>query len=87
MGAAQAVALQPGVSRSGVTITMGRCLRFDREAAARISFLMSLPIIAGAGLFEGVQRGRRRHPERLRRALPLGHGGGRGQRLLRDLRR
>ncbi len=55
MGAAQAVALQPGVSRSGVTITMGRYLQFDRQAAARISFLMSLPIIAGAGLFEGVQ--------------------------------
>ena len=55
MGGAQAVALQPGVSRSGVTITMGRYLQFDRQAAARISFLMSLPIIAGAGLFEGVQ--------------------------------
>ena len=55
MGGAQAIALQPGVSRSGVTITMGRWLRFDRQAAARISFLMSLPIIAGAGLFEGVQ--------------------------------
>jgi undecaprenyl-diphosphatase len=54
MGGAQAVALQPGVSRSGVTITMGRWLRFDRGAAARISFLMSLPIIAGAGLFEGL---------------------------------
>jgi undecaprenyl-diphosphatase len=55
MGGAQAVALQPGVSRSGVTITMGRYLQFDRQAAARISFLMSLPIIAGAGLFESVQ--------------------------------
>jgi undecaprenyl-diphosphatase len=55
MGAAQAIALQPGVSRSGVTISMGRWLRFSRESAARISFLMSLPIIAGAGLYEGVQ--------------------------------
>jgi undecaprenyl-diphosphatase len=53
MGAAQAVALQPGVSRSGITISMGRWLRFDREGATRLSFLMSLPIIAGAGLFEG----------------------------------
>jgi undecaprenyl-diphosphatase len=55
MGGAQAVALQPGVSRSGVTITMGRWLEFDRQAAARISFLMSLPIIAGAGLFQGAK--------------------------------
>lgn len=55
MGAAQAIALQPGVSRSGVTITMGRWLRFNRAAAARISFLMSLPIIAGAGLYQGAK--------------------------------
>jgi undecaprenyl-diphosphatase len=55
MGAAQAVALQPGVSRSGITISMGRWLRFDRESATRLSFLMSLPIIAGAGLFQGVE--------------------------------
>lgn len=54
MGAVQALALQPGVSRSGATISMGRWLRFDREAATRLSFLMSLPIIAGAALFEAV---------------------------------
>jgi undecaprenyl-diphosphatase len=53
MGAVQALALQPGVSRSGATISMGRWLRFDRDAATRLSFLMSLPIIAGAALFEG----------------------------------
>lgn len=53
MGGAQAVALQPGVSRSGITISMGRWLMFDRTAATRLSFLMSLPIIAGAGLFKG----------------------------------
>ncbi len=52
MGAVQALALQPGVSRSGATISMARWLRFDREAATRLSFLMSLPIIAGAALFE-----------------------------------
>ena len=51
MGLGQAAALQPGVSRSGVTITVARALRFDRVAAARLSFLMSLPIIAGAGLY------------------------------------
>jgi undecaprenyl-diphosphatase len=55
MGIAQAVALQPGVSRSGVTISAGRKLGFDREAATRLSFLMSLPIIAGAAVFEGAE--------------------------------
>ncbi|WP_436795037.1 undecaprenyl-diphosphate phosphatase [Actinospongicola halichondriae] len=52
MGLGQAAALQPGVSRSGVTITVARALKFDRVAAARISFLMSLPIIAGAGAYK-----------------------------------
>ena len=54
MGVAQALALQPGVSRSGVTITAARRLGFRREAAARLSFLMSLPIIAGAGIYKGL---------------------------------
>lgn len=54
MGVGQALALQPGVSRSGVTMTVGRWLGFDRDAAARVSFLMSIPIIAGAGLFSFV---------------------------------
>jgi undecaprenyl-diphosphatase len=49
VGIAQALALQPGVSRSGVTITAGRLVRLNREAAARFSFLLALPIIAGAG--------------------------------------
>ncbi|MDQ3757353.1 MAG: undecaprenyl-diphosphate phosphatase [Actinomycetota bacterium] len=53
MGAAQAMALQPGVSRSGATISMGRWLGFGRSSAARLSFLMSLPVIGGAGLYEG----------------------------------
>jgi undecaprenyl-diphosphatase len=54
MGVAQACALQPGVSRSGVTISMSRWLGFERQAAARLSFLMSLPIIGGAGLYKGL---------------------------------
>ena len=54
LGVAQAVALQPGVSRSGVTITAGRALGLDRESAARFSFLLSLPIIAGAGVHKGI---------------------------------
>ena len=54
MGAGQALALQPGVSRSGVTMTVGRIRHFNRDAAARISFLMSMPITAGAIVFSGV---------------------------------
>jgi undecaprenyl-diphosphatase len=49
-GCSQAIALIPGVSRSGATITAGRALQLDREAAAVFSFLMSMPIIAGAAL-------------------------------------
>ncbi|HEY5664253.1 MAG TPA: undecaprenyl-diphosphate phosphatase [Ilumatobacter sp.] len=48
IGAAQALALNPGTSRSGITITAARQVGFDRDAAARLSFLMSLPVIAGA---------------------------------------
>jgi undecaprenyl-diphosphatase len=57
LGVAQALALQPGVSRSGVTITAGRALGLDRESAARFSFLLSLPIIAGAGIFKSIDVG------------------------------
>lgn len=49
IGFAQAAALVPGVSRSGGTITLGLFLGLRREEAARFSFLMSVPIIAGAG--------------------------------------
>ncbi|HUP75627.1 MAG TPA: undecaprenyl-diphosphate phosphatase [Acidimicrobiales bacterium] len=52
MGTAQMIALQPGSSRSGLTITAGRWLGFDRDSAARLSFLMALPIIAGAGVYK-----------------------------------
>ena len=62
MGVAQAVALQPGVSRSGITITAARLLRIDRESAARFSFLLSIPIIAGAGLFKGIDVARQGLP-------------------------
>jgi undecaprenyl-diphosphatase len=55
LGSAQALALQPGVSRSGVTIMAARWIGVDRETAARFSFLLALPIIAGAGLFKGVE--------------------------------
>jgi undecaprenyl-diphosphatase len=48
VGAAQILALNPGTSRSGITITAARFTRFSRDGAARISFLMSLPVTAGA---------------------------------------
>ncbi len=53
IGLSQVVALIPGVSRSGSTITTGRAVRLDRESAAKFSFLMSMPIIAAAVVFEG----------------------------------
>lgn len=52
MGCAQAMALIPGVSRSGATISMGRFLGFEREAATRYAFLLAIPAVVGAGLFE-----------------------------------
>jgi undecaprenyl-diphosphatase len=52
IGASQAIALIPGVSRSGSTLTAGLLLGLDRASAARFSFLMSLPITLGAILFE-----------------------------------
>ncbi|MBP5430288.1 MAG: undecaprenyl-diphosphate phosphatase [Elusimicrobiaceae bacterium] len=52
IGCAQALAIMPGVSRSGVTITAALFLGMSRPAAARISFLLSTPIIAGAALLE-----------------------------------
>ncbi|MGH3133533.1 MAG: undecaprenyl-diphosphate phosphatase, partial [Gaiellaceae bacterium] len=54
MGLAQALALAPGVSRSGITITAGRLLRLDRDGAARFSFLLLLPAVLGAVVFKGV---------------------------------
>ena len=47
VGAAQAIALMPGVSRSGITITAGRFLKLDRDSAARLSFFLLIPIVFG----------------------------------------
>lgn len=52
IGLAQVLALNPGTSRSGITITMARMRGFDRDAAARVSFLMSIPVIGGAVVFQ-----------------------------------
>ncbi len=53
IGSAQAAALLPGTSRSGVTMTAGLLLGLSRPAAARFSFLLSIPVVAGAALFKG----------------------------------
>ena len=52
IGLIQVVALVPGVSRSGATISAGLLLNFDRGAAARYSFLLSVPAVVLSGLFE-----------------------------------
>jgi undecaprenyl-diphosphatase len=52
IGLAQAVAPVPGVSRSGITITAALLLGMNRQAAARFSFLLSIPVIAGAGILK-----------------------------------
>jgi undecaprenyl-diphosphatase len=54
VGAAQALALNPGTSRSGITMTAGRFCQFSRDAAVRISFLMMIPVTGGAVLWKGI---------------------------------
>ena len=54
IGAAQAISLMPGVSRSGITITAGRFLKLDRDSAARLSFFLLIPIVFGAVLYKGL---------------------------------
>jgi undecaprenyl-diphosphatase len=54
VGLAQSLALMPGVSRSGITITACRFLRLDRDSAARFSFFLLVPITFGAVLYKGV---------------------------------
>lgn len=55
VGLAQAIALIPGTSRSGITLTAGLFLGFKREEAARFSFLLSIPVIMLAGSYEGLK--------------------------------
>ena len=55
VGLAQSLALAPGVSRSGITISVARFLGLDRDAAARFSFFLLVPIVLGAVLLEGVK--------------------------------
>jgi undecaprenyl-diphosphatase len=55
IGVSQVLALMPGVSRSGITITTGRFGKLDRDAAARFSFLLLIPVVFGAVLYKGVK--------------------------------
>lgn len=55
MGLWQAIALIPGTSRSGITITAGRMLGYDRESAARLAMLMSIPTILASGTFLSIE--------------------------------
>lgn len=55
MGLWQAIALIPGTSRSGITITAARYLGYDRESAARVAMLMSIPTIIASGVFAGAE--------------------------------
>lgn len=62
IGVAQAVALIPGTSRSGATITAGMILGLKKDVAARFSFLLGVPAVAGAGLLEGISLAERGLP-------------------------
>ena len=55
IGVAQVLALAPGTSRSGITITAARYLGFDRDTAARISFLLLIPAVAGATVYSALK--------------------------------
>ena len=67
IGLAQVLALAPGTSRSGITITAGRWLGLDRDAAARFSFLLLIPAVAGATIYKALEAGKE--------GLPPGVGG------------
>jgi undecaprenyl-diphosphatase len=54
IGLAQVLALVPGVSRSGITITAARAWKLDRDAAARFSFLLLVPVVLGAVVYKGL---------------------------------
>src|SRR5439155_23380190 len=55
IGVSQILALMPGVSRSGITITTGRFARLERDAAARFAFLLLIPIVFGAVVYKGIK--------------------------------
>jgi undecaprenyl-diphosphatase len=68
IGLAQVLALVPGVSRSGITITAARAWKVDRDSAARFSFLLLVPVVLGAVIYKGVKHV-------ILEPLPAGSGG------------
>ena len=62
IGAAQAAAILPGLSRSGSTIAAGMALKLSRPAAATYSFLLAIPALAGAGVYEAFSMARDKAP-------------------------
>jgi undecaprenyl-diphosphatase len=72
VGAAQALALAPGVSRSGAALTVARCRGLSREAAAGLALRAAIPVTTGAGVLKGVRIARRGIPPDLRAPLAAG---------------
>ena len=72
VGAAQVLALNPGTSRSGITMTAARLLGFSRDAAARASFLMAIPVTAGAVAFKMVKLAKDGIPDGLGTPMVVG---------------
>lgn len=72
IGSGQVVALNPGTSRSGATITVSRLMGFDRDAAARVSFLMAIPVTGGAIVFKVGKLAADGIPAGLRGAMVVG---------------
>jgi undecaprenyl-diphosphatase len=82
IGVAQALALAPGVSRNGATLTAARLLRFERAAANRLSRHAALPIILAAGGLKGYRLWRRGMPRELVGPFALGAGAAFGSTLV-----
>lgn len=74
LGIAQAAALAPGVSRTGVTLTAARCRRFSRDEANLLSRTIALPVILGATALKGARLRRRGVQPSLRRSMAIGLG-------------
>jgi undecaprenyl-diphosphatase len=74
LGAAEALALAPGISRNGATLTAARALGFDRKDADSLSWIAALPVIFGAGTLKGSRLARRPLPRRGALAFATGVG-------------
>ena len=71
IGIFQCIAFIPGTSRSGITMTMARILGYERKEAARFSFLLSIPTIAAAGIYKGIELVRSGNFAEMERALMM----------------